>query len=120
MAFCKDYEFIDTVKSKANRSKEGLNLGVLVTHKSMIYWIASYNKDKSKVYYRCSMKKNTGSTASGVVDKVKLPNSITGELETRFVLTSCSSIDDHNHEGDFATVVAERIQMEMAEKVEVR
>ena len=60
MAFCKDYEFIDTVKSKANRSKEGLNLGVLVTHKSMIYWIASYNKDKSKVYYWCSMKKNTG------------------------------------------------------------
>ena len=64
------------------------------------------------------MNRNTGCTASAIVDKIELPNGKTGELEPRFV--SCSKVKDHNHEGDFAAVVSERIQMEMAEKVEIR
>ena len=120
MVFCQDYEFIETAKSKSNRSENGSNLGILVTQKCMIYWITSYNADKSKVYYRCSMKRDTGCTASAIVDKIEIPNDKTGEVEVRYVLTSCASIDQHNHEGDFAQVVSERMQMEMAQKVEVR
>ena len=53
------------------------------------------------------MNRNTGCSASAIVDKIGLPNGQTVELEPRFVLTSCSKIEDHNHEGDFATVVSE-------------
>lgn len=95
-----EYEFVGTSKSKSNRSKDGIDLGCLVTHKAMIFWKFACNKSKTKIYYGFSIKRETGCKASAVV------------------LTTCSSIEEHNHDGDMAAVISERIQMEMAAKVE--
>lgn len=57
-----DYEFVETSKSKSNRSKHELDLGILMTHKSLTFWIDAYNnKSKTKMYYHYgfSMEKET-------------------------------------------------------------
>ena len=47
-------------------------------------------------------------------------NDRSGLKEERFVVRKCASLQEHNHNGDQAELLAERILLEMAEKAEVR
>ena len=101
------YEFLASTHSKANSKNE--HLGTLITHNSMMLYLNSYNKDKSVQYYTCSKRKTTGCLAKATVHK----------NEDKYVVHKCASLEDHNHEGDVAAVLSERILLEMAEKTEV-
>ena len=75
-----EYEFVGTSKSKSNRSKDGIDLGYLVTHKAMIFWKFACNKSKTKIYYGFSIKRETGCKASAVVDKVEFSKEVSDEV----------------------------------------
>ena len=88
----------------------------------MIHHLNSYNKDKTVSYYVCSKIKVTGCTATAVVNKIIIENK-NGENSTeeiRYIVNKCSCLEEHNHNGDVAGVISERILLEMAQKVEVK
>ena len=110
------YKFIQTVQSKGN-CKNGDNLGMLISDTSMMYHMNKVSKDKMTFYYLCSKRKSTGCTASAIVNKLIInEGGIKGE---RHVVKKCAALEDHNHEGDQAELLAERIYLEMAEKAQV-
>ena len=52
--------------------------------------------------------------------KLTLDDPNTGEVKERFVLTKWAEISEHNHEGDKAGIITEKIMMEMVAKVGVQ
>ena len=102
------YEFLQTVQSKAN-SKQSDYLGILIAHNSMIHYFNSHNKDKSVSYYVCSKRKLTGCMATAIVNKIEIENKDDNTIETRHIVNKCASLDEHNHKGDVAAILSERI-----------
>ena len=60
--------------------------------------------------------------ATAVVNKITISNKDFDPPveETRHIVNKCSSLEEHNHEGDAAGILSEIILLEMAEKVEVK
>jgi hypothetical protein len=112
------HEFMKTSKSKA-KSKNESNLGVLVTHNSMTFWMDKRSPDGTILYYTCSKKRKWGCQATAIVNKLTFIIDKESMIkEDKYVLSKCSGIEEHNHEREFATIIAEKIFMEMSEKVE--
>ena len=111
------FEFLQTIQSKAN-SKNSENL---IAHNSMIHYVNSWSRDKTVAYYYCSKRKLTGCTVTAIVNKlvIEKEDSVPPTEETRFIVNKCAPLDAHNHEGDVAGILSERILLEMAQKVEV-
>ena len=88
------YEFIKTTKSKA-AAKNSINLGILVTHNSMTFWMDNWNKEKTIVYYSCSKKKSHGCQATAIVNQItRVFDEVNQIKEERFTEFGSSEIWD--------------------------
>ena len=115
------YEFIQTVKSK-NPSNKNITPGILIIENSFTFHFNKWSKDGLQGYYQCSVRKQTGCTASCIITKIlseDVKDEATGEFAVRHILSKWSEVRGHNHEGDQGKVIVDRIIMEMAEKVEI-
>ena len=64
------------------------------------------------MYYKCSQEIN-GCMATAVVNVANVEN------ETKYIVKKWATVEEHNNEGDFASILVERIIMEMSDKVKV-
>ena len=98
------YEFV--------KSSKNTEPGMLITHECLRY------QKKRQVgdvfYFRCTKSTSLGCTGNAVVNKIQLEN------EVRYILSKWTNIEDHTHEGDYGSIIAEKMFRKMTEKLEVR
>ena len=104
---------------KANtKTDDNSPIGMLVSDNCIMYHLNKTSKDKQTLYYICNKKRSTVCTASAIVNRI----SVTlegGVKQERHIVKKCASLEDHNHVGNEAEFLAEKIMLEKSVKAQV-
>ena len=110
------YEFVESARVKNNKCKNKTP-GLLLINSNFTFHFNKWSPNKEIAYYNCASKRTGACTATAIV--TKLTSDSTQDDSFRYILSKWDDAQEHNHEGDKAKIIAERIMSEMIQQVEV-